>query len=178
MVKYLILLRGINVGGKRKILMTDLKILLGSLGFENIITYIQSGNVICDTKVCNLPILASLIEQSILTQFGFEVPVVMRTWQEINFIYNSNPYTKAPLESLYITFLKTETHINTVLQNTDTGIDAFFIKENNIYVFCKAKYSTSKLSNNFFEKQFNTQATTRSWKTLQQLYNLMNDTLI
>jgi len=84
MSKYISILRGINVGGNRKILMADLKNLFEKLECTNIQTYIQSGNVIFDSgqKRSNAD-LEQKIQQSITENFGFDVPVIIRTAEEL-----------------------------------------------------------------------------------------------
>ena len=79
MNRYISLLRGINVGGERKILMKDLKMLYEQLGFSNVISYIQSGNVIFETERTNKKEIAQQIKLAIYKTFGFDVPVISRT---------------------------------------------------------------------------------------------------
>ena len=109
MTKYISILRGINVGGKRKILMADLRELYQSLGFENIITYIQSGNVIFDSKKKNAgSAFTKKIKAAIFEKYGFDVPVIIRSVEEIKNIIESNPYLKkegVQIENLCVTFL-------------------------------------------------------------------------
>ncbi|MGK7371429.1 MAG: DUF1697 domain-containing protein, partial [Candidatus Halalkalibacterium sp. M3_1C_030] len=78
MTRYIALLRGINVGGHRKIKMDDLKVMLDLAGLENISTYIQSGNVIFDTEINDRAKLSELISEQIKDTFGYDVPVIIR----------------------------------------------------------------------------------------------------
>ena len=106
MTTYIAILRGINVSGKNKILMQDLIALFESLNFKNVKTYIQSGNVVFDSN--SLKNLETLIQQKIKEQFGFDVPVIVRTVDEITNILKHNPYLKQKnieLDKLHITFL-------------------------------------------------------------------------
>jgi uncharacterized protein (DUF1697 family) len=73
---YIALLRGINVGGHKKILMTDLKLLLDSIGLQNVQTYIQSGNVVFKSKEDTH--LATKIAEDINIKYGFFVPVLVK----------------------------------------------------------------------------------------------------
>ncbi len=110
-------MRGINVGGKRKILMNDLKELYQNLGFLNIETYIQSGNVIFSLKEeLNKNEISAKIEKAILEKYSFEVPVIIRTKEELLNIQSSNPFFTASQtqeekenlikNNLYLTFLE------------------------------------------------------------------------
>jgi uncharacterized protein (DUF1697 family) len=82
-MKYISILRGINVSGQKKINMTDLKSLYELLGFQNVVTYIQSGNVIFDAEVTNKTDLKARIEKTIEEKYEFHVPVEIRTNHEM-----------------------------------------------------------------------------------------------
>lgn len=178
MTKYISILRGINVGGKRKILMADLKELYKSLGFENVITYIQSGNVIFTSKMKDHNIaFAKKIKDAIFEKYGFDVPVIIRSVEELKNILQINPFLKkegVQVENLCLTFLsEVPTDANLAIINTyDYSPDLFQIIGNNTFIFIQGKYHQSKLTNNFFEKKLKVSATTRNWKTVNKLLEL------
>ncbi|WP_291724980.1 DUF1697 domain-containing protein [Bernardetia sp.] len=181
MKTYISILRGINVGGKRKILMKDLKEIYQNLGFRNPVTYIQSGNVIFETDIEENKITKK-IEQAILEKYGFEVPVIIRTREELLKIQSSNPFIQAEkdklelLNHLHLTFLgdiPTTENIAKAEEIEEKINDKFEVIEKDVFVFCEGKYHTSKLTNNFFEKKLKTKATTRNWKTIEKLAELM-----
>ena len=174
---YISILRGINVGGKRKILMTDLKKLYTQLGFTDIVTYIQSGNVIFNSKEKNVPKLESSIKNKILEVFGYDVPVIIRSVAELKEIINNNPFKDiegSTSEKLYITFLSKEpeerNEIN--LANYDLKGDEFKIVRKNVFICLKGKASDSKITNNLLEQKLKVTATTRNWKTTEKLLEL------
>jgi len=176
MIKYIAILRGINVGGKHKILMADLRLLIESLGFSNVKTYIQSGNLIFEAKK-GLVILDMelLIENAILNQYGFVVPIIIRTTKELRQIFDSNLFIKDnDITQLCVTFLKKkpsyEDTIKTNLYKFDDG--EFNIVNKEIFICFKGKYHKSKLTNNFFEKKLQVSATTRNWRTISKLVEL------
>ncbi len=178
MTKYIAILRGINVGGKRKILMADLKELFSEIGFADIQTYIQSGNVIFNTKRKDDNIeLANKIEQSIAKNYDFKVPVIVRNVEELNEAISNNPFfEKNDIERLHLTFLKEvpETEKLDKIKTYDYSPDKFEIKDKNVFVYCSGKYSDSKLTNKFFESKLKVLATTRNWKTVLKLLELLN----
>ena len=178
MTKYIAILRGINVGGKRKILMADLKELFSEIGFADIQTYIQSGNVIFNTKRKDDNIeLANKIEQSIAKNYDFKVPVIVRDVEELNEAISNNPFfEKNDIERLHLTFLKEvpETEKLDKIKTYDYSPDKFEIKDKNVFVYCSGKYSDSKLTNKFFESKLKVLATTRNWKTVLKLLELLN----
>ena len=85
-------LRGINVGGHRKIKMDELKDVLISIGLVNPVTYLQSGNIIFESDELNTAALEHIIEESIKVNFGFEVPVIVYSKQDFESIFLNNPF--------------------------------------------------------------------------------------
>ena len=94
MQKYISILRGINVGGKRKILMKELKEVYQNLEFLDVQTYIQSGNVIFESDNLDKREISNKIERAIFDTYNFEVPVIIRTKEELLNIQSSNPFVK------------------------------------------------------------------------------------
>ncbi|MCC9138964.1 DUF1697 domain-containing protein [Pontibacter silvestris] len=169
------ILRGINVGGKRKILMTELKSLCDNLGWENVGTYIQSGNLIFTSNKTNTE-LENNLEKAITENFGFDVPVIVRSSKELQTSIDKNPFFDgdANIDQLHLTFLKekpiTENNEKTLTYNYEP--DKFKIDGKDVFIFCSGKYHQSKLTNNFFENKLKVGATTRNWKTVLKLYEL------
>jgi len=93
MQNYVALLRGINVGGHRKISMQELRTLLSKSGLENVQTYIQSGNIIFEALEKDKRILENKIQNLILTHFGFEIPVLVLLRSELEIIFNNCPFS-------------------------------------------------------------------------------------
>lgn len=171
------ILRGINVGGKRKILMADLKLLMEGLGYQNIQTYIQSGNVIfnADDKLQNKEIEQE-IENAILEKFSFEVPVIVLSKDEIENAVAKNPFYKADadINKLHLTFLNEvpDKDKQEIAESFDYSPDQFKIIRKYAFIYCEDSYHKSKLTNDFFEKKLKVKATTRNWKTVLKLWEL------
>jgi uncharacterized protein (DUF1697 family) len=178
MNKKIAILRGINVGGKRKILMNDLKVLFRDLGFTDIETYIQSGNVIFNSaKELTEIELSDLIENAILKKYEFEVPVIIRKVNQLEQTILDNPFyqkKEVDIESLHLTFLKeTPTEENRLeTEKYEFNPDRFVVKGKDVFIFCAGKYHQSKLTNNFFENKLKVSSTTRNWKTVLKLLEL------
>lgn len=178
MKTYIALLRGINVGGNRKILMSELKLLFSDLGFKEVQTYIQSGNVIFSSqKEQSANLLSSSIHEAILNQFGFEVPVVVKTVSELEHVVLNNPFLEdstIEIKDCHVTFLQHLPSKEAVeaVQKIDQPTDSFTINKSNIYLHCKDSYHKSKFTNTFFEKKLAVPTTTRNWKTVLKLYEL------
>lgn len=179
-MRYISILRGINVGGNRKILMKDLKSLYDGLFFLKVETYIQSGNVVfeSDLKLSNAD-LEMKIEQAIIETFGFDVPVIVRTADEWARSIVNNPFWKeedAYIDRLHLTCLK-EMPSPELLEKIKLFQflpDRYEILGRDVFIFCAAGYGTSKLVNSFLESKLKTPATTRNWKTVMKLHEMTN----
>jgi len=172
------ILRGINVGGKRKILMADLKSICEKLGLKKVTTYIQSGNLIFESEKSNSE-LENELEKAISEKYGFDVPVIVRMQKELEHSIKNNPFfgKDADINQLHLTFLKekpNKVNFDKIL-NFNCDPDNFKIIDKDVFIFCTGKYHESKLTNNFFEKQLKVGATTRNWKTVLKLFELINN---
>jgi len=179
MERYATILRGINVSGQKKIRMADLTKLYESLGFTNVRTYIQSGNVVFESVPGEPGKLVLDIEQAIRNTYDFEVPVMVRTRAEIRAAIRSNPFLKETgidVTKLHLTFLEHAPEKSSV-QTFDPGSigqDRYLIKDDNVYLYCPGGYGKTRLSNTFLEKQLGVRATTRNWKTVNALHDLLS----
>ena len=109
MIKHIAFLRAINVGGKKLIKMDELKKRFETLGFKNVRTYIQSGNVIFQSPTSDQNALAKKIENLLQKNLSSDVLVFLRTVEELNAIVKFDPYQKQKFKletKLYITFIK------------------------------------------------------------------------
>lgn len=171
---YIAILRGINVSGQKKINMKELKDLLGTLGFDAIKTYIHSGNVVFNYDPGKSDKVASQIELAIKNHYGFDVTVLIRTRAEILDCIKANPFNTRPnldIKQLYASFLSHQPespNIEKVIA-FESDADEFTILDKTIYVYCPGGYGTTKLSNNFFENKLKVRATTRNWRTINEI---------
>jgi uncharacterized protein (DUF1697 family) len=173
MKKYIALLRGINVSGQKKIPMVELRACLKDSGFENIETYIQSGNVIFESDNSDVKILADKMQEAIKNTFGFEVPVLVIGQNVYQEIISSNPFLgkSEDTKPLYAGFLfdSPQNDRVTELKNSDTGNDKYIISESHIFMKYAEGIGKSKMDNNFFEKKLKVRMTTRNWNTIMKL---------
>lgn len=179
MQTYISILRGINLAGHNIIKMDDLKKILPKCGFKNIATYIQSGNVVFQYKSTDTIKLDHLIHDKILEEFNFEMPVITLTIDEIKAIANNNPFYKDKKKDpsfFHITFLSDEPHKEYLakVKGLDYLPDEFVVIGKAIYLYCPNGYGNTKLSNKFFESKLKVSATTRNWKTANELIAISN----
>ena len=176
MTIYISLIRGINVGGK-KFLMTDLKYLYTSMGFEGVKSYIKSGNIIFKSAKGNIKEFEEDIENEIQKSHNQQVAVLIRTLDEFKKIIHSNPFFEEDIGKLYVTFLKEKPDQTPkdMIDQKKEAFERFQIIGKEIYLYLPNGYGRTKINNNFLEKQFNLKATTRNWRTVTRLYELAKE---
>jgi uncharacterized protein (DUF1697 family) len=180
---FISLLRGINVGGNSKINMADLVILYESLGLNDVITYIQSGNVIFRSRETDIKKLSKLIEEKLDQIFHLSSSTLVITPAILQKIITNNPFLKErdmDTAKLYVTFLyEMPSELNVrPLEETRYETDRFVIADGEVYLYCPNGYGRTKLSNNFFEKKLGVAATTRNWKTVNTLLSMADKSSI
>lgn len=171
MKTYIALLRGINVGGHKKILMRELRELLSKVGLEDVQTYIQSGNVILQSPEENMEKLELKIHDAIKKHFGFEVPVLVKTPGELQQTFDDCPFPEEKKVNSYFTMLYTVPDKELVegVSQISYPNEEFVITESCIYFYCSVGYGNAKFNNNFFERKLKTTATARNYKTMVKL---------
>ena len=171
MARWISILRGINVGGKRVIKMTDLISLYSKLGFADVVTFIQSGNITFFSTSTDILELKSKIEKGILNEFGFEVMTIVFEEDYLNNVISNNPFKNGSTKMQYFSFLDKEPSIELIEKfNADfTSNTEVFVGDKVVYVFCKNGYSKTKFNNNFIEKKLKVNSTTRNFNTLMKL---------
>ncbi|MGS2760790.1 DUF1697 domain-containing protein [Sinomicrobium sp. M5D2P9] len=182
MKTYICMLRGINVSGKNIIKMAELKELFENLGFTEITTYVQSGNIVFnDSSGTDAVSLENRITDKLHTVFGYEnITSFIKTKKELMAIRKNNPYYKPETntKALYFTFIREKPEADRV-----AGLDVFksssesvSISDNCIYLYCPEGYGKTKLSNNLFENKLKLRATTRNWNTVNKLIEIADNT--
>jgi uncharacterized protein (DUF1697 family) len=175
---YIAILRGINVSGKNMIKMSELQNLFESLGFIKVKTYIQSGNVIFEAEAKKPNEIEKLVKEKISERFGLKVPVLVKAKSEVEEVLQNNPFlqTDVDVSKLHVTFLSAEPQqVNIEKINKDQYLpDEFVLRCIAIYLYCPNGYGNTKLNNNFFESKLKVMATTRNWKTLNELVRIAN----
>ncbi len=170
------LLRGINVGGKNKLPMKELTAMFVDAGCSDVRTYIQSGNVVFRPGSALGEEVSSLISESILSRFGYRVPVVIRSAAELQQVVEANPFveTGAEADKLHVVFLAEtpdEADAQGLAPDRSPG-DEFAVLGREIYLHCPNGFAGTKLTNSYFETRLSTTSTTRNWKTVLRLLDM------
>ena len=180
MTTHLALLRGINVSGHNMMKMDALKTTLETIGFQNVQTYIQSGNVFVDSDEENAGAVGFKIKQEIFKAFGHEVPVVVIGKIDLENCFKNNPFLKekeVDMKKLYVAFvsqiLKSES-IND-LKMSQVKPDEASIDESRIYIKYAVGAGKTRLEQKYIEKKLNVTATIRNWNTVTQLLKMYEE---
>ncbi|WP_353170599.1 DUF1697 domain-containing protein [Flavobacterium sp.] len=179
MTKYLALLRGINVSGHNMIKMDALKKMLENMGFQNVETYIQSGNVFLDSEEENAASVGFKIKQEISKEFGFDVPVIMVSKTDLELCFKNNPFLKekdCDTKKLYVTFISKELAPLAIndLKISNFKPDEAAIDSSRIYIKYAVGAGKTKLDQKYIEKKLSAFATMRNWNTVTKLLEMYN----
>lgn len=172
--RYVALLRGINVGGKHKLPMADLKKEMTALGFANITTLLNSGNVIFDAATGNEYELEEQIGSHLQQVFGFPVPVLIRTHEAILELIDLDPFKDINITNdtrLYVSFLKDAPELKLDLPWTSTDGSFRILHVRNKMICSVLDLSVTKTPKGMdaLEQFYGKNMTTRNWNTMVRI---------
>ena len=175
-MRYVALLRGINVGGNMMIEMSELSAMFESLGFTGVKTYINSGNIAFDATKTAEKKLIPKIEKAIEETFGKKIPVILREQKDIDRVLTKNPF-EGRFEShkeMHVLFLSDEMPKDKEKQLTDAAPDGERYKSIGRELYCHLPKGVidSLLGKSFIEKKLKLSVTGRNWRTVQKLAEL------
>ena len=176
MTHYVALLRGINVGGQKKFPKAEQLALLESLAVANPHVYLHTGNwVFASEKEAS--VLEKEISATLKKQYGWEIPIVVKSATELQAIFEGCPFPKQEKEQSYFALLQavpSEAHKEKVKAYDFPG-EAAHVTDACVY-FCSATgYGKAKMNNNWFETKLKVAATTRNYKTMNRLFRMLFD---
>lgn len=177
MSQFVIFLRGINVGGNKKVPMIDLKKALEKAKFKNVKTLLNSGNVILDSSDNNPVAVKKLIEKVIENTFGFSSSVIVRTAEQIEKLIKSDPFKSIQVTKdtrLYITFLPQKPKSKLKIPYTSPEKNYKILKATDteiISVLTLIPNSGTIEAMGILEKEFGKNITTRNWNTVVKMKN-------
>lgn len=178
MTTYVVLLRGINVGGQKKIKMADLRVWLETAGMQGVRTYIQSGNLVLDSSYSRQEV-EQQVHQTLLEHTGWDIPVCARSAEQWQALVDALPYPEAAVETpqfIGVVFFHALPQADPTagLKADEWLPEQFAHHQEELYLHLPGGFGRTKLTNNFWEKQAGVHATTRNWKTVLTLQS-MND---
>ena len=177
MKTHLALLRGINVSGHNMIKMDSLKTVLENAGFQNVQTYIQSGNVFVDSEEEHGASVGFKIKQEIFKELGLEVPVVVVAKEDLEACLKNNIYLKkkeCDTKKLYVAFISKELSSGALndLKISQFKPDEAAIDKSRIYIKYAVGAGKTRLDQKYIEKKLNLVATIRNWNTVSTLLEM------
>lgn len=178
-MRFVALLRGINLGSHHRLAMPELKTACEGVGLETVDTYLQSGNIVFASRIKDTSQLTGRIRLALKTRFEHDISVIVKTAAEMRKIVRNNPFlARRGMDptKLHVTFLQTiPAHDHVVNFSAQLGSsDEWAINGSVIYLYCPNGYGRTKLTNTVFERKLQVRATTRNWKTVTALADLVD----
>lgn len=175
-MKYVAFLRGINVGGKNKVKMERLREICAALGFENVKTYINSGNIIFETSEARDQKLAAKIESAIEKEFGLQIKTIVRSIAEIEIITKNNPF-EGQFENdkdLHVFFLDEEmpSEKRELLLSNNNENEQFAVQNREIFCLLRVSVLDSLMGKDYIGKKLKVSATARNWRTVNKILEM------
>jgi uncharacterized protein (DUF1697 family) len=175
MARHVVLLRGINIGSRNRIAMPALREALEEDGFTEVQTYLQSGNVVLESRA-KPETVRRKVERLIEDRFGLEIAVVVRTRAELAAVVERNPHAKVATEPkrYQVTFLerKLPAKVARELEQAAAPDERVVVLGREVYAWHPQTIARSKLWSKLAGKDLGTTATSRNWTTVEALLEL------
>lgn len=157
--------------------MSDLKNYFEELSFKNIKTYIQSGNILFQTKKTSEKFLENSISKKILEKYKFDVSTIVLKKDRLEKVISNNPFSPEKYDKVYVMFLVKDPSSKKIkeLGQVDFSPEGYKVIGKEIYFHSPEGYSKGKLNNNFFEKKLDVVGTTRNWRSVNKLLEMFLD---
>lgn len=175
-MRYIALPRGVNVGGNTMIKMADLKTSFEALGYEKVVTYVNSGNIAFNAKKAAESSIVAKIEKVIEKDFGKKVPVMVREQSAIPGIIDQNPFA-GKFEShkeMHVLFLRDEMTAMDLAQLKSDAYPGEGYEAIGRELYCHLPFGVidSLLGKSYIEKKLKLAVTGRNWRTVEKLADL------
>jgi len=175
-MRYVALLRGINVGGNTMIKMEELRKTFEALGFERVVSYINSGNLAFDSRKTSEPTLVKKIEAVVEQMIDKPVQVMVREQPELERVVANNPFEGKyqSHKEMHVLFLKSELSDEQIAWLTEASPkgEYFHVSGREIYCHLPSGVADSYLGRGQFEKKLKAAVTARNWRTVEKLAEL------
>tara|TARA_R110000744_G_scaffold5802_1_gene20515 strand:+ start:535 stop:1083 length:549 start_codon:yes stop_codon:yes gene_type:complete len=180
LITYVAFLRGINVSGKRKVPMAELRAMCKKLSLQDVKTYIQSGNIVFKSSIAQTNDVAILLHNEIQKHFNFDVPVIVKTIEDLSQIIEKNPFNSQEdisANKIYFVLLNS-LPANELLEKLSEETfenEAYAVVDDCVYLKCSLGYGKAKLNNNLIERKLKVLATTRNYRTMNKMLEINNE---
>ena len=167
--RYVGLLRAVNVGGRNRVPMADLRSAMAGAGYADVSTYLQSGNVVWTGSPGTPRDLAAALGDLLRTEFGVEAPALVIAAAELRRIADTNPFVAlgADPATLHVTLMDRVPDPSKVASLAVPATeDEFAVVGSAAYLRCRSGYGQTPFPNAWWERRCSTVATTRNWRTI------------
>jgi uncharacterized protein (DUF1697 family) len=175
--RHVLLLRGVNVGGKNRLPMTALVALMEDAGAGDVRTYVQSGNAVFEASVGKAGGIARAVEDGLARRLGLTIPVVLRSASELAKVVSANPFLRAggDEKELHVVFLaQAPSRAKAArLDHERSPGDSFVLRGKDLYLRLPNGVARTKLTNAYLDKTLGTVSTARNWRTVLALHALV-----
>jgi uncharacterized protein (DUF1697 family) len=171
MPRQIALLRGINVGGNKKVEMARLRGLLEELGYRDVRTYVNSGNVVFSGPRTS----ERRLETAIAKTFGFDVPVVIRSRDELADIVSANPLRDVASDPAKHLVVFCGAEASTDLDPADFAPETFQVRGREVYLWAPGGINDSPVAKALATKPLGAKSTARNWRTVEKLLALADE---
>jgi uncharacterized protein (DUF1697 family) len=165
------LLRGINLGGNKKVEMARLRALFEELGHDDVRTYVNSGNVVFGGRKRS----EKALEAALVEEFGFDIPVVIRSQDELADVVAANPLRKVASDPAKHLVVFCGAKASTDLDPADFAPETFRVRGREIYLWAPGGIGNSPLANLLVAKPVGKKSTARNWRTVEKLLALADE---
>jgi uncharacterized protein (DUF1697 family) len=176
--KHIVLLRGINIGSRNRVAMPRLRDVLKEAGFEDVQTYVQSGNVVLSSKQ-SAEQVARTCEQLIAEELGLDIPVVTRTRAQLAKVVERNPLGKVARDPkrYQVSFMngKLPAEVIRKLEAAAVPSEEFVVDGREVYAWHPEGVARSKLWTLLAGTGLGVTATARNWTTVTSLLSLADE---
>ena len=178
MARHVVLLRGINIGSRNRVSMPALREALEEAGFTDVQTYLQSGNIVVETRAKPETVRKN-VEELIEQRFGLEIAVVVRTRAELAAVVKRNPHARVATnpKAYQVTFLEKKLPAKTVreLEEAAAPDERVVVSGREVYAWHPSTIARSKLWTKLAGKSLGVDATSRNWSTVEALLELLGE---
>lgn len=176
MYKFVSFLRGINVGGNKKVPMTDLKKIFEKLGFSGIKTFLASGNILFEAQGENPEDHIKKIVPALERAYKFEIPLTIIPFGKIEKLIEQDPFKRinvTAMTRLYVTFLwrKSKSKLKIPYKSSDGGFSIILEQDNMLLSVLDLDKNQTTDAMNVLDKEFGKGITTRNWNTILKIGN-------
>ncbi len=172
MTNWLALLRAVNVGGRNRLPMAELRDLVVELGHTDPATHLQSGNLLFGAPaVCEPQSLADQLRQAIAERFEIEIAVIMRSHQQVADVLEAVPWDSPSDAATGVVFC--DAAVNPGLDFARFEPDRAVVIGSDVHVDCPTGFGKTKLTVAWIEKQAGVAGTRRNLKTVRRLHAML-----